>query len=253
MKILNRLLNCGKYDELRCKFEQLGIDVIGIEETSIKDIKKVYNQIQFLMTEHKELPKEFLNCIRFGKFDNLIEKDILGITSYGACGTVVPYVENGRLSITMFINTEKFRSVEKQKRRELSIKCDSGKYIESTVSHEFGHILEYNLLYRLHKWNEVCPELSIVNGYMATFEDRNCIITSDFVEITEFCVESLKELGYTEKFRILDNACNCMGTYAGYTYIECFAEAFSQYYTSSNPTILSEKIVNKYKKFISEL
>jgi hypothetical protein len=250
---LNKLLRRSKYDELRCKFGQLGIDVIGIEEASIKEIQKTYNQIQLLMTEHEELPKGFLNCIRFGEFDDLIERDILGTNSCGVCGTVVPYVENGKISITMFINTEKFRSVEIQKRRELSIKCGPGEYIESTVSHEFGHILEYYLLCRLHKWDEVCPELSIVNGYMATFEDRNCNITSDFVEITEFCVESLKELGYTEKFRILDNACNYLGTYAGYTYIECFAEAFSQYYTSNHPTILSEKIINKYKKFINKL
>lgn len=37
---LNKLLRRSKYDELRCKFGQLGIDVIGIEEASIKEIQK---------------------------------------------------------------------------------------------------------------------------------------------------------------------------------------------------------------------
>lgn len=257
-KILKRLLKksdaenkslSDEYLEIIRKFGELGIKVIGTESVSLNVLKRIYFTIEYLNHEHHEIGTEFLKEIHIGSFSGFIKQGLLGKYSSGGYGTTLFALKNENLYVKIFLNIDKIADNDTLLKREKVIGCNDGFGLESIVTHEYAHVLEFYILYSIYKWNELNPTLQEVESFLKMEEDNKCNFISKETELINICTRALNALGF-DKYRILDDACNYLGGYAGKNYQECFAEAFSQYYCSSHPTKLAELIVCEYNDFI---
>lgn len=236
-----------KYDEYKEKFKELGIEFLCTNDLEIAYLEKVYNQFVILFNDNPEIPKGFLSKVYVGnqawyeKLEKVIKDNyVLGSTHW--------YSDNKKLLVSIFISTNRMTE-HVFDLREKTLHIDNGKTIESVVTHEFSHLMEYYILYKKNGWKDVndlgkaykAVNMGEVSGNQTVSEEK---------ELIDMCNTIIKSYGYSREFRfkILDSVGCRFGSNATYNYQEFFAEAMAQYYCSSKPDPMAITMYNEFKK-----
>ena len=240
-----------KYKEYQKKFKELGIELLYTDDVSFKNIEKIYKHIILLFDDNPELPKGFLRKLYVGnqKWYERIEcvkreRTLQGSTRW--------FKINNELFASIFISTD-FMDIENMSKREQTIPIKEGMAIESVLTHEFAHVMEYYIIYKIKKWDQNCPELSVVREAVTMSEiiDNKC--DSEETYIVSMCEEIIKKFGVTRefRFRILDSVGQYLGALSTRNYQEFYAEALAQYYCSDEPEPIAKEIYEKFQEIKS--
>lgn len=236
-----------KYDEYKEKFKEFGIEFLCSNDLEIAYLVKVYNQFVILFNDNPEIPKGFLAKVYVG--NQPWYEEIENVKRYNhILGSTHWYSENNKLLVSIFISTGEMTDYIFGL-REKTLHIDKGKTIESVVTHEFSHLMEYYILYKKNNWKDINDIGKAYNAINMREEKGNQIVSEE-KELMDMCDDIIKSYGYSRefRFRILDSVGSRFGSNATHNYQEFFAEAMAQYYCSSNPDPMAITMYNEFKK-----
>lgn len=250
MKFLNVLL-FYQFKLLEKEFFKLGIRIVGLKNIKYLEAKQLYNLTKRIFTQCKFL-RNYVTEIIIDDFDKLIDNGELDEKCFISQGITFYPIEENKIHIRIYLNTNR---TEKDKKNRLEvIKCPNSTYFETVLAHEYGHAIEIKLLELVNKWDIYGTNQTIVDNYMYMYEEikGSYEFISKEYDLINICLESLKGLT-NQNGPLLSFAGEWLGVNATINYQECFAESFSQYFCSDNPSILSAKIVEKSLSKIDEI
>ena len=252
MNLLYRLYHHKEHSCLKRKFIEIGVEVNGLEDVSIEIGKRILKEITFLLSSYPQIHEGFLAKINIGSFKYFYNKGLIAEKSINSYGITFYYEKEGRLCTELYFNSDRFSEKDLLKRARV-IKCNDELGLESIIAHEFGHMLEFYILYKEKKWDVICPSIQEINHGLKMEENICGEFKSEETDIIRICEEAIKENGYSKEFqyRILDSVGYILGPASNMNYQECFAEAIAQYYCCRNHSKLSEFIIHKFENLIN--
>ena len=211
------------------RVEALGLEKIELGSIPYENKEKVIEAMEELYKENPEL-RGFLQKLEIS--------DALNSNSYACAGYCA---KGGKLGTQILLNSKYFsdcnfdRLLEEDKEEGWL----AGEGIKAVIKHEFGHIVQLKM---------DCDEsgLNIGDTNEDTLQRMEQSWETNSVT-RSICLSALSELNMAHE----DIEGN-LSRYASKDYGECFAEAYSEYYTCENPRPLANTIIKKYKNYIRE-
>lgn len=223
-----------EYLEIVRKFGELGIEIEDINEVNITVWKRIYLCIDNLYRNYPELPKGFFNRLNF-KEENSIACTAFCLKENNLYDTTNVFVS---LNKFYFLDTNNF----KIKKAATNIDIALEDYIEFSICHEFGHILDiyFSLRYDSLGFRENVPENEIID-FLNTIPLSNKLVEQAIIAYINNIGKSHKETLLSEK----------MGYTASKDNAEAFAESIAFHYFTKN-NLITNYIIEEYRRSIEE-